>query len=249
MGGGSSGNNTTTQTSTPWSGQQDYLKGIYQQASNLYNQGSTPQYYPGQTVAAQSPQTLQAQQMAMARATNGSPTVGAANQYSQDVLGGNYLNPGNPYTDQLYQSISSRVLPQVMGAYSNAGRSPGMSGGYAESASRGLAEGIAPSLFANYQNERGLQNSAMQNAPALANQDWTDIGQAAQVGQQRDAYGQQLINDQTARWDFQQNLPYMKLGSLAQIIQNGYPGGQIKTQTPSTNTLGSVLGGVLGSIL
>src|SRR5882672_1880990 len=95
MSSGNGGNNTTTQTSTPWSGQQPYLSGLYQQAGNLYNNGSVPQYYPGSTVAAQSPQTLQAQQATMARSMNGSPTVGAANQYSQDVMAGNYLNPGN----------------------------------------------------------------------------------------------------------------------------------------------------------
>lgn len=249
MSSGSGGNNTTTQNSSPWSGQQPYLSGIYQQAANLYNQGSVPQYYPGSTVAAQSPETLQAQQMAMSRATNGSATMGAANQYTQNTLNGNYLNPGNPYTDQLFQAINSRVTPQVMGAYSAAGRSPGLSGGYAESAARGLTEGMAPSLFQNYQNERGLQQQAAQNSPALANQDWTDIGQAAQVGQQRDQYGQQLLGDQINRWDYQQNLPYQKLGALAQIIQGGYPGGQTVTKQPTTSPLGSILGGVLGAVL
>src|SRR5262249_592695 len=160
-----------SQNTAPWKGAQPYLSGIYAQASNLYNQGSVPAYYPGSTVAAQSPETLQAQQMAMARATNGSPTMGAANTYTQNLLAADYLNPGNPSRDQLYQAISSRVLPQVMGAYSAAGRSPGLSGGYAESAARGLAEGVAPSLFQNYQNERGLQQQAAGLAPTLANQD------------------------------------------------------------------------------
>lgn len=249
MGSGSGGNNTTTQTSTPWSGQQKYLSGIYQQASNLYNQGSVPQYYPGNTVANQSPATLQAQQATLARAFNGSPTIGAANQQQQQTLNGGYLNPGNPYVDQLNQSISSRVLPQVMGAYSAAGRSPGLSGGYAESAARGLGDALAPYMYQNYGNERQLQQQAANNAPNLANQDYTDLGQAAAVGQQQDTYGQSQLNSQIGRWDFQQNAPYQKLGALAQIIQGGYPGGTVKTQTPTTSTLGATLGGILGQIL
>ena len=249
MSSGSGGNNTTTQTSTPWSGQQPYLSGIYQQASNLYNQGSTPQYYPGNTVANQSPATLQAQQATLARAFNGNPTVGAANQQQQQTLNGDYLNPGNPYVDQLNQSISSRVLPQVMGAYSAAGRSPGLSGGYAESAARGLGDALAPYMYSNYQNERGLQQQAANNAPGLANADYTDLSAASTVGQQQDAYAQSQLNGQIGRWDYQQNLPYQKLGALAQIIQGGYPGGTVTTKTPTTSTLGSTLGGVLGALL
>lgn len=50
MGGKPSGSTTSTQSSQPWGPQQPYLESIFGQAQNLYN-NSTPQYYPGQTVA------------------------------------------------------------------------------------------------------------------------------------------------------------------------------------------------------
>ena len=78
MGGGkgsSGGSTTTVQKADPWEGQQPYLvggihingvpiAGTFYEANKLYQNGQlAPEYYPGQTVADQSPWTQQALQM------------------------------------------------------------------------------------------------------------------------------------------------------------------------------------------
>ena len=80
MGGG--GNNTV-QKADPWEGQQPYLRDIFAQGQNLFNQG-TPEYYPGQTVADFSPQTQLGLDMMTHRALSGTP--------QQDAWGGHLLN-------------------------------------------------------------------------------------------------------------------------------------------------------------
>lgn len=55
-GGGGGGDTTTVQKSDPWEGQQPYLKDIYSQAQNLYNNFGQ-QYFPESGVAGLSPWT------------------------------------------------------------------------------------------------------------------------------------------------------------------------------------------------
>lgn len=90
MGGG--GNQTTKQTSTPWEGQQPYLEDLFQQAQGLY-QGGPQQYYPGQTVAPFSPQTMMAMDMMTNRAMSGSPQMDAMGGYLNSQLGQQNFNP------------------------------------------------------------------------------------------------------------------------------------------------------------
>jgi hypothetical protein len=66
-GGGTSTN--TIQNADPWSEQQGYLKDVFSQAQNLYY-NYNPQYYPGQTYATRSPETLYAQQLGLQAAGN-----------------------------------------------------------------------------------------------------------------------------------------------------------------------------------
>ena len=54
MSGGGGGNTTTGQKSDPWEGQQPYLKDIYSQSQNLWNNYG-PQYFPESGVAGLSP--------------------------------------------------------------------------------------------------------------------------------------------------------------------------------------------------
>lgn len=55
-GGGGGGDTTTVQKADPWEGVQPYLMQAYGQLAGLYGPGQNgPQYFPGQTVAAQDP--------------------------------------------------------------------------------------------------------------------------------------------------------------------------------------------------
>jgi hypothetical protein len=118
---------TTTSSSQPPAYLQPYLQYGAQQAIQQYKSAG-PSYYPGSTVANQSPYTQAANQGIAALATNGNPNTTAAGGYLQGMLNGNYLNAGNPYQSALNKSISDAVIPQVESQFSAAGRygSPAM---------------------------------------------------------------------------------------------------------------------------
>ena len=85
---GSSGG-TTVQKADPWSGQQPYLKEVFSEAQSLYKSGQlAPDYYSGQTVAPQSDWTKQALQMQAERATQGSASIGNAQQAMDAISSG-----------------------------------------------------------------------------------------------------------------------------------------------------------------
>jgi len=89
---GSSGSQTTTQESTPWEGQQPYLKDLFKQAQDMFNAGPQ-EYYPGQTVAPFSPQTQMGMDMMTNRALEGSPQQDALGNYISGTLGQQNLDP------------------------------------------------------------------------------------------------------------------------------------------------------------
>jgi hypothetical protein len=105
-------------------------------------------------------------------------TAGArsAADYYGNVVNGDYLSAGNPYTSQLADSIWSEVAPRVNNNYAAAGlpNSTLAQGTMAKEYARALAQ----PLFANYQNERGMQQQA---AAALPGAEFaaSDAGKAA----------------------------------------------------------------------
>lgn len=92
MGSKGGGSTTTVQKADPWSGQQPYLKEIFQEAQGLYQSGGmAPAYYPGQTVAPESAWTQQARAMQAQRALEGSASVQNAQQAMDAVTAGSAL--------------------------------------------------------------------------------------------------------------------------------------------------------------
>jgi hypothetical protein len=242
------GQTTVQQTSSgPPAYLQPYLQYGAQQAKDIYN-SSQPAYFPGSTVAAQSPATRAAISGTTARAINGSSLNNASAGYLGGVLNGNYLKPGNPYQDALNKSIADSVIPNVDAQFSLAGRygSPAQ----AASLTSALADAIAPSVYGNYQQERGNQQAAAGMAPNQAAQDYADLGQLAAAGHQQDQYGQSLIDANINRWNYDQNLQANKLAQMMALLS----GGNFGTQGTSTTTapgdglggLGGFLGGLLG---
>lgn len=227
---------TTTSNSNPWGGQQTYLSDIFKQAQTNYN-SSSPQYFPGSTVANQSPATQAGISGTIARATNGSPLNQAAGGWIQQALGAN----GSPGLDPVFQNVQNHVLPGVESQFSQAGRYG--SGAQATAATNALTQAYAP---------YALQNSqfAVNQAPQIANQDYTDLNALAGAGQTQDAHAQQLLNDQINRFNFNTNLPANKLAQYSGIVQGGNWGTQgTSTQTQPSGGLGGFLGGALGGLL
>jgi len=290
-GGGSGGGGdvryiTQKTTSDPWGPQQDPLKFGFGQARDIYESG-VPQYYPGSTVTPMAPQTEQALRMTENRALAGNPLLGAAQTqaqstlqgggmtspatgYYQNVMGGQYLNQGNPYTQGLIDRVTGDVSRSIDTSRLGARRfgSPG----HAEAISRGVSGAVAPLLFGQYGQERGMQQQAAAGlsgeygaerqrqmgmigaAPGLAAADYADPQQLAAVGAGREAQSQAELADLVNRWNFNQNLPAEKLGQYMSLIGGGY-GGQGMSTYPVTSSPGqSFLGGAsmgagIGSML
>lgn len=106
--GGNSNSSTTTQKADPWSGVQPALNQLYSSALGNFN-GPGPQYYPGSTVAGQSPATQQAQQGVYDLATQPNQLLGAAQGQAYDTINGNYLM-SNPATQDLYNMGGSDFM-------------------------------------------------------------------------------------------------------------------------------------------
>ena len=267
------GNSTSTQTFTqnaqPWGPQADRLRAGFDRAENLYNQGPL-QFFPGQTFVGFSPQTEQALSLAENRALTGSPLTGASQQQLQQTLGGDYLrsNPafnylestargdflgGSPAFDRYKREITDAVNAQF-------GASGRTGGGYHTGA---LAQGLGDAAAGLYAQERANQLSAssmlskafgderarqMQGlafAPSVAQQDYTDIAQLANVGAQREALDQARLEDQIQRHNFGQEAPYDQLGRYFGFVGGNYGGQTTGTQPVYRNQGVSGLGGAL----
>jgi hypothetical protein len=255
-GGGGSSGGTQQVINTPWSGQVPYLQQLFQQAQQNYNKGGS-QYYPGSTIAQQSPQTQQAIQIETQRAINGSPLTAGANQVAQDTLNGNYLN-NNPWLDKTYNQAANSVTrnylnavsPGIDSTFSAAGRL----GSNADMTAHDNAQyqlgntldNLATNIYGgNYSRERQNQLNTMQLAPSLANNDYTNINALYNAGNQADSYNQNVLNDKVNRFNYNQNLPYQNLQNYSGLINGNYGGASNSSSQYAPNTASNVLGGAL----
>ena len=241
---------TQIQTSDPWWGLQPFLAGnqgqpgLFNEAQNQYA-GPAPRYYDNSTVAGIAPETNLAWNAATARGLAGSPVVQSAKDYTTNVLNGQYSNAflNGQGGDNLFNNIQSRVRPAIDARFSAAGRYG--SGLYADESTRALTEAYAPVAYQGYMAERGMQQQAAQNAPALAGQDYTDIGALEAVGNARQGQAQNLINADMTRFDYNQNIPNQQLQRYAGLLsgqQTPASTSTTTTQKQPSNTLGTLAG-------
>lgn len=260
MSGGKGGSDKTktTTTSEPWSGVQPYLTSAYQKASTLYGQGA-PGYYPNQTVAPMSGYTEGSIDSLFNRGLNGSPTVAAANQSTQDTLGGNYLN-GNQYlsgainaaTQPLLQNFTNTIMPSLDSMYSSAGRygsgAQDQSRQQAAQTLEGQIGNISTNMaYSNYNDERQRMMQAGLLAPTLAQQDYADIAAMGQAGQGIDQYNQGLINANIDKYNYNANAPWNFLNDYVGLL-NGAVGGSSTTTATQPNSTGGASGALGGAL-
>lgn len=281
---GSGGGGTTTQTiqsADPWSGTQPYLTDIMGQAAANLSSGLGQRYFPGSTVVPFSGQTQDALGQMEARARAGSPLTGAAQGFNQGLLNQSLGQTGygqafnrimdpansNTATQGLLDRVSGDVRDAVNSEFSAAGRYG--SGRHRESLARGIAEGTAPILFNQFNQDRAAQLGAAQAgasaqsdlygrqiqgaalAPQLAAMDYTDPMQLAQVGAAREGKQGEYLQDQIARHEFSQMQPWTLLRDYyAPIVHGtaGFGGTTRGSQTVPNQSggVGGALGGALG---
>lgn len=245
--GGSSGSNTTKQTtkSDPWGPQAPYLKYGMDEATRLYQQQG-PQYYPGSTVAGFSPTQQQAQQLGTQRALSGNASMKQAEGVNSDFMSGKYLN-SDPYSDQVFQNIQSKVMPSVNSQFMGSGRYG--SNLQTDTATRALTESYSPYASQQYQQGLDRMGQAAAMAPVFAQNDWNDINALSNIGGQQQQLGQQELDDAAARWDYYQRLPYDKLGQYMNNIGGNYGGTVVgKTKTPQPSMFSQIAGAGLGML-
>lgn len=88
----SGGSQSSTQNTSPWEGQQPYLRDLFSESQRLYR-GSGPEYFDGNTVAPFSDLTQFGLGAQAQRGASGSPTEAALNQYIQGTLGTPGVDP------------------------------------------------------------------------------------------------------------------------------------------------------------
>lgn len=219
----SGGGDTKTQTVTQNNSPPAYaLPGLQQGATDLasnYAKGA-PDYYPGQTVADFSPQQQQSIQGITDLATQGNPTLQAANQQLLSTINGNYLN-SNPYFDQ----VASQVRQPVDSQFAAGGR---YDSGQHDAA---VAGALAPYAYQNYAAERQNQLNAVNAAPALDQAQYYGMGQLGQVGSAVQQQGQNTINSNISQYDYNQNKGTDWINQYLATL-NGSPGGSSTTTSP-----------------
>jgi hypothetical protein len=208
------------------------------EAKRLY-QGTTPSFFPGQTFVSPSEATTRALGLAEQRALAGSPLTQAAQQQTLATIQGQGVNPflagaleqanrlsGEQFTRNI-QNLQSEAASR--GRYGSSAM--GQQAGQAQDIfARALAEQGGQLAYQSAEAERQRQMEATRNAPAMAVQDYADIQRLLTVGGAREQQAAAELQDAINRYNFEQNLPAMKLQQYAGLIY-GAPQGQIVTQS------------------
>jgi hypothetical protein len=236
-GGGSQTTQNTIQKADPWSGVQPYLKGGLADLSKWYSSSAGRSYFPGSTVVPFSPFTEQALGATAQRAMDGSPVTAAAKNNITSTLNGDFLDPSsNPWLSSTYDLAAGKVRAGLDSQFNS-------SGGYGGSLHQGaMADNLgdlATKIYGgNYAQERSNQMQANLFAPSLANQDYFDMGQLANVGQAYEGQAKNYLDDSMARYNFAQNEPFNRLQQFFSIANPvaGQGGTTSSTTTQPTNS-------------
>lgn len=227
----------------PWAAQQPFLTFGFDEAKRLYQNGPY-QFYPNSTVVPFSGQTSDALAGIEGRARAGSPNIGAAQGELGKTLGGEYLSAGNPNFGAMMGRIASEITPQIDAKFAGSGRYG--SGAHSAALSSALSDTAGQLAFQNYDAERGRMFNAMGLAPGLAQADYMDLSQLANVGAVREGKAGEELSDQIQRFNFDQNAPDEALRRMMTLVAGGQYGGQ-NVQTSSSNqgtTAGDLAGGL-----
>jgi hypothetical protein len=216
---------TNVTKSGPWAGAEPNLMEGLTALGEWYSGNADRQPYPGSTVVPFSPFTQAAMDRTVERATAGSPLIRSAQNMLQSTVQGDYLNPmSNLGLRMTNEQAGSAVQDRLAGQY------PGMSAAARADRQKDLETTINA---AAYVPEQTRQMQAMLFAPQMANQDYADAAQLANVGQRRQAQEQAYINDSMNRYNFQQQQPYNRLQQYLQPVQG------IATAFPTSKSTGS----------
>ena len=214
-------------------------KGLYQAAG--------PNYYPASTYVGASGKTEEAMRETAERARVGNPLLSTAQNEQLSTIRGDRLSAGNPYFADMMSSAARPAISEFNTAIRDIGSRTAASGRYGSGAMGEMeskaTDNLATALtgeasklaYSNYGAERTRQDAAIASAPQMAAADYADINQLMNVGQQEEDYERQALEADIARFEYNENKPYMKLDS--------YLSGAYGAPTPINTTTSSSGGG------
>jgi hypothetical protein len=157
-------------------------------------------------------------------AGNMGETLAPAKAYTRDVLGGRYLDQGNPYLDRMIDQTGDSVTDRVNSIFGTAGRTG--SGRHVGSLTRGLAEAETGLRYADYGAERDRMDRAVGSTLGLGGAETAELGALLNLGQGA------------------AELPYLGARTLGQGTQGLWGNATTTTQTQG---LGQTLAGLAGA--
>lgn len=256
MSGGGSQQSTTT--TAPWEAQQPYLRAGFEQAYQLSKKPA--QMYQGDLIAGKTDADTQAENYlssyagtlagqsdqnlnALNWATGAGNLDVGNNQYVQGQMAAN--------TNRLYQDFGDKTVPALRSNFGQAGQIGSSRQGIAEGlaaqgVSRAAADSNAQILGDAYGNALGAYSSALAQAPALMQAGVLPGTLLGTVGQSQRGFTQDQIDQDAARWDFQQNEEQARLNQFLSQVGGNF-GGTTTSTIPGRS--GSLLGGLAGGAL
>jgi len=236
--GGGGGQQSSTSTTSIDPAIKPYVTYGLEEAKRLY-ESQSPTFFPGQTYVSPSAQTQQALQMAQERALAGSPLTGAAQAETLATIQGRGVNPflagALEQTNRLAGEDYLRNIQKLQSGAASVGRygsaAQGQLTGQAQDVfARALAEQGGQLAYNSAEAERARQMAAVGAAPQMAQADYADIQRLLSVGGAKEAQSAAVLQDAMNRFNFQQNLPQMKLQQYANLYSTA-PQGSTTTQT------------------
>jgi len=256
----SGGSKVSTSEKEPWKEQQDYLIKGFKQASDVYGKGPAD-YYPGSSLAGFTP-AQEAAQKGVAGYVSGPRAAGqqayAEGASTRGLSGEVDLTKFNPMMDSLSSQMKSQltgsILPgirQSMVEYQPGGSSRGdLVQSQAISAANQQMLNKASEMYGGaYQ---GAQDRAVQwgsQYPSIMNAPLSMYGALGDVGAEQRAMGQETIDRDMAKYQYDSTAPQQQLANYMSMISGDY-GGTTTQTTPGPSGLqqmGSLVG-MLGSI-
>jgi hypothetical protein len=237
MVGGSKQPSSTTQTTKPFPAQEAALTRLFQESEARYNE-SPQQFFPGQTVADRSAQTIGAEEQALGRVQGLNQSADAQNAALQAQL-----DPTSAASQASFQPFIRQLNEQIIPGIGSNAIQQGAFGGdrqrvQEQMAARGTAEAVTDTFLRNQANAIGM-------APSVAQQQLLGAEVTGSVGGARDAYEQALIDAERERFDFGQESPEIALDRLASRI-SGQSLGNISTARSTGGSSGSGVGQAIG---
>ena len=239
--GGGGGSQTSTTTTQIDPSIKPYVTYGLEEAKRLY-QSQSPSFFPSQTYVTPSEATQEALRMAEQRAMAGSPLTQAAQQETLATIQGKGVNPflagaleqanrlaGEQYTRNI-QNLQSQAASA--GRYGSAAQGQ-LTGQAQDIFARALAGTGGQLAYQSAEAERARQMAAVGAAPQMAQADYADIQRLLTVGGAREQQQAAVLQDAINRYNFEQNLPQMKLSQFANLFSSVPQGSQVtQTATP-----------------